>query len=193
MTGKPKPGSRRSTVAEKHKAELAAATDKALKTGRPRALDDSPDMLAKSLQTITGCGSIWCTEKETAAVLGVSLATLLHFWTKYPDSKEAWLSARDTGKASLRRTQYKLAEKSADMAKWLGMQHLDQRDPHRVRELDLREQEAKLRRHEGDGLPINIRDLSLAQLMQLADRIKQALTGGDGAVALPAPTPDKLV
>jgi hypothetical protein len=32
------------------------------------------------------------------------------------------------GKISLRRTQFKLAEKSAAMAIWLGKQYLDQRD-----------------------------------------------------------------
>ena len=41
---------------------------------------------------------------------------------------EAFKKYSDKGKMSLRRTQFKLAERSASMAIWLGKQMLDQED-----------------------------------------------------------------
>lgn len=41
---------------------------------------------------------------------------------------EAWEDGRETGLASLRRQQFKMAETNATMQIWLGKQYLEQRD-----------------------------------------------------------------
>lgn len=172
--------------------------------GRPRALDPTQEMLDKNVKTILGAGAMHCTVEEVAALLDVSLETLQEFWHRYPEIKERFEEARLTGQASVRRNQFKLSEKSAQMAIFLGEQVLAQRDPYKMRELELREkalQQAEealaLREREvdarerelelkrpadlGSGLPIDINSLSLAQLMQLTARVKQAIERGAGA------------
>ncbi len=75
------------------------------------------------------CG-IQCTKQEISDVLGVSTAKLSN-WCKstYNSSfEEAFDRYSQSGKASLRRKQFKLAEKSASMAIFLGKQYLGQRD-----------------------------------------------------------------
>lgn len=68
--------------------------------------------------------NIQCTQQEIASVVGISLRTLQR------DEKfnEIFEEARENGKASLRRIQWKHAEKSASMAIFLGKQYLGQRD-----------------------------------------------------------------
>lgn len=76
------------------------------------------------------CG-IQCTEQEICAVFGVSDRTL-ETWCKKTYGAtffEVFQQKRGLGKISLRRTQWKLAEKSTAMAIWLGKQYLDQREP----------------------------------------------------------------
>lgn len=71
-----------------------------------------------------------CTKLEICGFLGVSDKTLDR-WVKktYRASfSEVFREKREGGKVSLRRTQWKLAEKSPSMAIWLGRQYLDQRD-----------------------------------------------------------------
>jgi AraC-like DNA-binding protein len=73
---------------------------------------------------------IMCTEEEIAGVLGFSVDTLQRrcneeYGTTFAEVYKTFSAA---GKASLRRTQFKLAEKSASMAIWLGKQYLGQRD-----------------------------------------------------------------
>ena len=92
------------------------------KTGRPKKEID--EKLFENL-----C-SIQCTEAEICSVLECSEDTL-NRWCK----KTYRLTFADTfknkskrGKASLRRTQFKLAEKNAAMAIFLGKQYLGQKD-----------------------------------------------------------------
>lgn len=68
--------------------------------------------------------NIQCTQPEIASVLEVSLRTLQR------DEKfsEIYEEAKETGKASLRRIQWKHAEKSSAMAIFLGKQYLGQKD-----------------------------------------------------------------
>lgn len=76
------------------------------------------------------CG-IQCTEPEICAVLGVSDKPL-DAWcleTYGAHFSEVFQQKRGVGKVSLRRTQWKMAEKSTAMAIWLGKQYLDQREP----------------------------------------------------------------
>lgn len=75
-------------------------------------------------ETVKKLASIMCTEKEIASFLGCDERTLQRdeeFCRVYKEGKE-------TGKMSLRRMQWKLAEKSFAMAIFLGKQYLGQKD-----------------------------------------------------------------
>lgn len=73
---------------------------------------------------------IMCTRVEIAQVLGCSDVTL-QTWCKREYNKpfsEIYDTFRAHGKASLRRSQFNLAQKNSSMAIWLGKQYLDQKD-----------------------------------------------------------------
>ena len=92
------------------------------KGGRPQIVIDQT--LFEKL-----CG-LQCTLEEIAGVLSCSMDTVER-WCKrtYNESfAEVYKKHSATGKTSLRRAQFKLAEKSAAMAIWLGKQYLGQRD-----------------------------------------------------------------
>ena len=75
------------------------------------------------------CG-IQCTEVEMCAILECSEDTL-NRWCKrtYGETfAEIYKKKSAAGKASLRRTQLRLAEKNASMAIFLGKQYLGQKD-----------------------------------------------------------------
>ena len=65
-----------------------------------------------------------CTQQEIASFLGCSVDTLQRDETFCGIYKKGM----DKGKMSLRRIQFKLAEKNVTMAIWLGKQYLGQRD-----------------------------------------------------------------
>ena len=94
------------------------------KLGRPRIIDSIDEKQFEEL-----C-KIHCTELEIASVLGVSHDTLFNWCKKTYNKtfKEAYAMFSDKGKASLRRTQLKLAENNPSMAIWLGKQWLGQRE-----------------------------------------------------------------
>lgn len=95
------------------------------RVGRPPALE--PD--EKTLKIVQGLGNIQATSKECAAVLGVSEPTWIAFKKKYaPLIDETYQTGRGQGLVSLRRKQFKLAEKNAAMAIFLGKNYLDQTD-----------------------------------------------------------------
>lgn len=74
--------------------------------------------------------AIQCTREEICGVLNVSKETLLR-WCKNTyntDFETIFKEKRENGKASLRRMQWKLAEKNATMGIWLGKQYLEQKD-----------------------------------------------------------------
>ena len=98
------------------------------RTGRPKKEIDKK--LFESL-----C-AIQCTETEMCDIFECCEDTL-NAWCKrnYKDEKGRGLTFSETfkkksaaGKASLRRAQFRLAEKSATMAIWLGKQYLAQKD-----------------------------------------------------------------
>lgn len=74
--------------------------------------------------TVEKLANIQCTQEEIASFLGISSRTLL----RDEKFKELFARGRENGKMSLRRIQWKHAEKSASMAIWLGKQYLGQRD-----------------------------------------------------------------
>lgn len=65
-----------------------------------------------------------CTQEEIANFLELSVRTL----QRDEEFCRIYKKGIDTGKMSLRRTQFKLAEKSASMAIFLGKQYLGQKD-----------------------------------------------------------------
>lgn len=94
------------------------------KGGRPAAIE--PD--AKTLKTIAGLGEIQATTRECAAVFGVSHQTFIATMQRHPIIAETLDQGREKGKTSLRRTQFRLAQKNAAMAIFLGKNYLDQTD-----------------------------------------------------------------
>lgn len=92
------------------------------KTGRPRAQIDQA-------QFEKLCG-LQCTEAEILAWFGITDKTL-NRWCKevYKMSfSDVFAEKRDAGKISLRRHQWRLAEKNASMAIFLGKNYLGQKD-----------------------------------------------------------------
>lgn len=92
------------------------------RTGRPRK-----EINQKLFENLCG---IQCTEVEICAALECSEDTL-NRWCKRTYKAtfaETYKSQSTRGKSSLRRMQFKLAEKNANMAIWLGKQYLSQRD-----------------------------------------------------------------
>ena len=75
------------------------------------------------------CG-LQCTLEEICGWFGVCSDTL-ESWCKRTykmNFSEVFKQKRGVGKISLRRSQWRLAEKNAAMAIWLGKQYLGQRD-----------------------------------------------------------------
>lgn len=85
-------------------------------TGRPKKEIDY-DMVEK-------LANIQCTQEEIASFLGVSVRTL----QRDEEFCRIYKKGQENGKMSLRRIQYKLAEKNTSMAIFLGKQYLGQRD-----------------------------------------------------------------
>ena len=75
------------------------------------------------------CG-LQCTLEEICGWFDVTDKTL-DSWCKrtyHASSSEVFKQKRGKGKISLRRNQWRIAEKNATMAIWLGKQYLGQRD-----------------------------------------------------------------
>lgn len=90
--------------------------------GRPKKQIDK-----KQFETLCG---LQCTMLEICDALDVSDKTL-NAWCKRVYGEyfsEVFAKKRGIGKISLRRMQFRLAEKNASMAIWLGKQYLEQRD-----------------------------------------------------------------
>ena len=75
-------------------------------------------------ETVEKLANIQCTQDEIASFLGISTRT----FQRDEQFMELFNRGRENGKMSLRRIQWKHAEKSVPMAIWLGKQYLGQRD-----------------------------------------------------------------
>lgn len=77
-----------------------------------------------------GLCKLQCTKEEICDFFGITDKTLDAFCRReYHESfSVVFRQKRQRGKVSLRRRQWKLAEKNANMAIWLGKQYLGQRD-----------------------------------------------------------------
>jgi len=94
------------------------------KGGRPRKLTADK----ATVDHIIGMAAIFCTKAEVAAVLRVSRPTLDKFFDDNPEVAAAFEDGFGTGKMSLKRKQFKLADKNAAMAIFLGKNYLGQSD-----------------------------------------------------------------
>lgn len=77
---------------------------------------------------------IHCTQSEIANILHISTDTLFsraqeHYGKPF---QEIYKIYTDKGKASIRRTQYKMAHQHVAMAIWIGKQWLGQRDNEKI-------------------------------------------------------------
>ena len=86
------------------------------KTGRPKAEID--------WKLVESLSQIQCTSREIASVLNVAHSTL----TGREEFSDIYERGKESGKASLRRKQFRIAETNAVMAIWLGKQYLNQTD-----------------------------------------------------------------
>lgn len=86
------------------------------KRGRPKKEID--------YSTVEKLAYIHCTQEEIASVLGVSTKTL----QRDAEFCRLYKKGMDEGRMSLRRTQFKLAERNPAMAIFLGKQYLGQTD-----------------------------------------------------------------
>lgn len=75
-------------------------------------------------ELIEKLAGIMCTQEEIASFLGCSVDTLQRDETFCGIYKKGL----NNGKMSLRRKQWKLADKNPTMAIWLGKQYLNQKD-----------------------------------------------------------------
>ena len=102
--------------------EIDIFFDKVSTKGRPRKV-----FTEEGLKLVENLAGIMCTDEEIASILGCSRDL---FYTE--DNNELYRQAIKKGnsqsKQSLRRMQFRLAEKNATMAIWLGKQYLGQTD-----------------------------------------------------------------
>ena len=75
-------------------------------------------------KTVEKLANIQCTQEEIANFLELSVRTL----QRDEEFCRIYKKAQDSGKMSIRRMQFKLAENNATMAIWLGKQYLHQKD-----------------------------------------------------------------
>ena len=83
--------------------------------------------------------ALQCTKAEIAGFFNVSEDTVER-WCKrtYKESfAVVFANKRSGGKISLRRSQFRLAEKDSRMAIWLGKQYLDQKEPIDEKKLEI--------------------------------------------------------
>ena len=76
------------------------------------------------LKLVEDLAALLCTQVEICKIIGITERTLRN----RADISDAYKKGQETGKISLRRMQFKLAEKSPAMAIWLGKQYLGQSD-----------------------------------------------------------------
>lgn len=74
--------------------------------------------------TVEKLANIQCTQEEIASFLDISVRTL----QRDEEFCRIYKKGQENGKMSLRRMQYKLAEKNTAMAIFLGKQYLGQKD-----------------------------------------------------------------
>jgi hypothetical protein len=121
-----------------------------------------------TLRTISELAKLFCTQKEIAAVLGVSDRTLKSFLADNPVARDVWEDGLQYAKVSLRRKQLSLSDKNAAAAIFLGKNYLGQKDEH----------------HTNMTVSKPANEMTEDQLLEIASR---------GAPSKPKPEADKKV
>ena len=106
-------------------------------------------------------GALQCTQAEIAGFFNLSEDTVER-WCKrtYKESfAVVFANKRCDGKISLRRSQFRLAEKDSRMARWLGKQYLEQKEPIDEKRLEI--ELLKLESQIKDNQPEEDLDLNL--------------------------------
>lgn len=103
-------------MGEKSQAAAVASADRG---GRPEV-----EVTPKELE---GLAALQCTVAEAANSIGCSERTLYNR-LRDPEYRAAWERGRARGKISLRRKQFRLADKDSRMAIHLGKNYLGQKD-----------------------------------------------------------------
>lgn len=75
-------------------------------------------------ESVEKLASLMCTQQEIASFLGCDVRTL----QRDEEFSRIYKKGQDKGKMSLRRKQFKLADKNASMAIFLGKNYLGQKD-----------------------------------------------------------------
>ena len=109
------------------------------KVGRPKFQID--------YETVEKLAHIQCTKTEIANFLGCSVDTL----DRDANFEVYYKKGLDDGKMSLRRMQFKLAEKNSAMAIFLGKQYLGQKDVVEQQNVDLGKVEELLSKIESEA------------------------------------------
>jgi DNA-binding CsgD family transcriptional regulator len=115
------------TTPRRDQSAEIAARQKATYSTQTFVCDD------RSFTLIREASAMMATQAEIAAMLGISIDALKSARKKYPEIDETIEVGQGAGKMSLRRKQFRLAEKSAGMAIFLGKNYLGQRDVQDVR------------------------------------------------------------
>ena len=105
--------------------------------------------------------ALQCTKAEIAGFFNLSEDTVER-WCKrtYKESfAVVFANKRCDGKISLRRSQFRLAEKDSRMARWLGKQYLEQKEPIDEKRLEI--ELLKLESQIKDNQPEEELDLNL--------------------------------
>ena len=105
--------------------------------------------------------ALQCTKAEIAGFFNLSEDTVER-WCKrtYKESfAVVFANKRCDGKISLRRSQFRLAEKDSRMARWLGKQYLEQKEPIDEKRLEI--ELLKLESQIKDNQPEEDLDLNL--------------------------------
>ena len=99
----------------------------AKKTGRPRK-----EIEREQFEKLCG---LQCTLSEIASYFDCSEDTIERWCVREYEMSfaEVFRVKRESGRISLRRAQFRLAEKKPSMAIWLGKQYLGQKDQQEVR------------------------------------------------------------
>lgn len=120
---------REAEIQARDEAYLTEITGSETYRRRPTRLQPTPDVLRQIFQL----AKIACTQYEIAAVLGVPQSTFNNFLDHHPEARESWEAGIEHAKISLRRKQFRLADKLAPMAIFLGKNMLGQKDVHEVK------------------------------------------------------------
>ena len=83
---------------------------------RRKYLENTDD----TLNQISALSQLQCTQKEAAAVLGVSARTFEYFLAECEEARDAWRDGKQVGRVSLRRLLWKQAQTDEAQARFLA-------------------------------------------------------------------------